>query len=163
MEPMADRGPLPRNLCWFGRIARGMNMKDLSIAGNMYRGGASGSDIRTGLSRRRGGRWSGSFVYCFTATPENTTGVFIGGKNTRICTLAMCFSVDIVRLMGVGFCGHVGIMPFPFGGPSWFETWRIGRAGGWSVTASCISWVHGALAVGSEGAWNCLDGSHVNR
>lgn len=131
-------------------------MKDRSIAGNMYLGGAFGSDMRTGLSRRRGGRWSGSFVYCFTGWPGNTTGVFIGGKKTLICTLPRCFSVDMVRLIGVGFCGHVGIIPFPLGGPSLSGAWRMCRGGKGSATASCLSCSQGALVVGSEDWWNCL-------
>ena len=40
-------------------------MYDLVTSGNMYRGGLSGSDILTGLSRRKGGRWEGKAVYCF--------------------------------------------------------------------------------------------------
>ena len=35
-DPSTDRGPpLPRVRCWFGRIARGMKMNDLSVAGKM--------------------------------------------------------------------------------------------------------------------------------
>ena len=43
-----------------------MKMNDLSTDGKMYRGGCSGSEMRTGLSRRNGGRWLGSFAYCET-------------------------------------------------------------------------------------------------
>lgn len=93
-------------------------MNDRSTAGKMYRGWLLGRDIRTGLSRRRGGRWSGSLVYCITCSPGTTTGAFIGGKKTLTCALPTCFSVDSVRLIGVGLGAHTGIFPLPFGGPS---------------------------------------------
>ena len=34
-DPSTERGPLPRVRCWFGRMARGMKMNDLSLAGKM--------------------------------------------------------------------------------------------------------------------------------
>lgn len=55
MDPRPDRA-LPRSFCWLGLRARGMNMKDLSAAGYIYLGSQAGKDIRTGLSRRSGGR-----------------------------------------------------------------------------------------------------------
>jgi hypothetical protein len=59
-RPLLLRDPKP---CWFGRMARGIKMNDRSTAGNIYLGGVSGNEILTGLSRRRGGRWSGRRVY----------------------------------------------------------------------------------------------------
>ncbi len=48
--------PLPRFIpCWLGRRFRGMNMKERSTEGKMYLGGRLGREIRTGLSRLRGG------------------------------------------------------------------------------------------------------------
>lgn len=67
MDPRPDLG-FPRNR-WLGRIARGMKIKDLSVAGKMYRGEKLGNEMRTGLSRLNGGRWSGNFVYCLICTP----------------------------------------------------------------------------------------------
>ena len=93
-------------------------MKDRSTAGKMYRGGWSGRDIRTGLSRRIGGRWSGSLVYNFTCSPGTTTGAFIQGKKTLTCALPTCFVASMLRLIGVGLDAHMGICPLPFGGPS---------------------------------------------
>lgn len=77
-------------------------MKDLSADGKLYFGAWPGNDILTGLSRRRGGRWFGSFVYCLTGTPENTIGSFNPEMTTLICTFAMCFVVENVRF-GAGF------------------------------------------------------------
>jgi hypothetical protein len=60
-----------------GRSARGIKMNDRSVVGNIYRGGAGGSEMRTGLSRRRGGRWFGRRVCCLMGTFWNTIGAFI--------------------------------------------------------------------------------------
>ena len=59
-RPLLLRDPKP---CWLGLMARGIKINDRSTAGNMYLGGVSGNEIRTGLSRRSGGRWSGRRVY----------------------------------------------------------------------------------------------------
>ena len=84
MEPNFDL-PLP-NPCWLGRSALGMNMNERSTAGNMYRGALSGSEMRTGLSRRSGGRWSGSFVYCRTNVLPYVTASFMPGICMRTTT-----------------------------------------------------------------------------
>lgn len=42
---------------------------------------------RTGLSRRNGGRWLGSFVYRFTGTSRNVLGFIIPGSDNIITTL----------------------------------------------------------------------------
>lgn len=88
-------------------------MKDRSTAGKMYRGGLFGKEIRTGLSRLRGGLWSGSFVYRLIGVPEKDLGSLRPGKKTRISTLPSVFSVDRVLLIVVALDGHVGICPFP--------------------------------------------------
>lgn len=93
-------------------------MNDLSTAGNMYRGGLSGSEIRTGLSRRSGGLWSGSFVYRLIEMPANDLGSLRPGIKTRISTLPSVFSVDNVLLIGVLLGGQVGMWPSPLGRPS---------------------------------------------
>lgn len=140
-EPKTDFGALPPRIpgFWLGLIARGIKMNDRSVAGKMYFGGWSGREMRTGLSRRRGGRWSGSLVYCFTCKPRTTMGSFNGGKKTRTCAFPICFSVDSVRLIGVGFVGQTGIRPVPLGGPSSLCNLLGGRGRAGSATASCIS------------------------
>lgn len=132
-------------------------MKDRSTAGKMYRGGLFGKEIRTGLSRRRGGRWSGSFVYRLMGIPEKSLGSFSPGKKTRTSTLPRVFSVESVLLIGVSLGRQVGMWPSPLGSPStgWMGCLgcRIGRG---SATVSCMSWAQGALTVGSKGDWNVL-------
>jgi hypothetical protein len=76
--PNDPNRPRPRpKPCWLGRSARGIKMNDRSVVGNIYRGGAGGSEMRTGLSRRRGGRWFGRRVCCLMGTFWNTIGAFI--------------------------------------------------------------------------------------
>lgn len=47
-----------------------MKIKDLSTAGKIYLGCCPGTDMRTGLSRRNGGRCCGRRVCCFFGTAE---------------------------------------------------------------------------------------------
>jgi len=87
-----------------------MNIKDLSVAGKMWRAsGMPGRNILAGLSRRRGGRWSGSLVYCFWVTPGKVFGDSIPGRKTVMVTLAMTFSHDISLLILVSLFGQVGM------------------------------------------------------
>ena len=123
-------------------------MKDRSVAGKMYRGGCSGSEIRTGLSLRRGGRWSGSFVCFLCGTSENVMGPFMPGRETRICTFARCFVVEKERVANSGFAAGAG----PDRGKLFTGT-LVGATGGLkagplpsgSRRVSCRSWDHGAL------------------
>ena len=88
-----------------------MNMKDRSIDGKIYRIGISGKDIRTGLSRRSGGRWWGSRVCWLTGTAEKTMGSVIPSSKIRICTFPILAVLENDRLGGwalawvcIGYC-----------------------------------------------------------
>lgn len=78
----------------------------------MYRGGLPGNDILTGLSRRRGGRCSGSRVCCFLGTAEYGIAFVIPGRKTITETLPTSTVLEKERLggddlgaVGTGFAG----------------------------------------------------------
>jgi len=80
-----------------------MKMKERSTDGKMYLGGRLGRDIRTGLSRLRGGLWYGSLVYRCTDTSEKVMGLFMPGKSTRTCVFPRSCVVEKERTGGGGF------------------------------------------------------------
>lgn len=82
-------------------------MKDRSVDGKMYFGGWPGREIRTGLSRRRGGRCSGKRVCCFFGTAEHTIGWAIPGRSTTAGTFPISVVLEKDRFGGVEF-GAVG-------------------------------------------------------
>lgn len=82
-------------------------MNDRSVDGNMYFGGWPGREIRTGLSRRRGGRCSGKRVCCFFATAEHTNGWVIPGRSTTVGTFPISVVLEKDLFGGVDL-GAVG-------------------------------------------------------
>ncbi len=158
---LLERGPnppkpapkLPRPLtlpkpCWLGRKALGMKMNDRSVDGKMYRMGMSGKDMRTGLSRRSGGRWWGRRVCLFKGTDENIFGSTILPKKTRTCIFPTWVDPENDRLGGCVFVGD-------FWAPSRFCTLEsCDCAGaicfGGLATVSCRSCAHGE-STGPEG------------
>jgi len=109
--PKDPNRPRPRpKPCWLGRRALGMKMNERSVVGKMYRGGAGGNDIRTGLSRRRGGRWFGRRVCCFMGTFWKCIGFFMLGKNTRTMALWVCTVVEKLRACGDFWAGPGGTL-----------------------------------------------------
>lgn len=82
-------------------------MKDRSVEGKMYLGGWPGSEMRTGLSRRSGGRCWGSRVCCLFGTVEYGIGWAMPGMKTTTGT----FPIRVVLendLLGGDDLGAVG-------------------------------------------------------
>lgn len=84
-----------------------MKTKDRAIAGKIYLAVSPGTDILTGLSRRRGGRCSGRRVYCFFSTAGKVTGLSMPGRYTTTGTFPATRVVEKDRF-GVEVLGAVG-------------------------------------------------------
>jgi hypothetical protein len=80
-----------------------MKMNERSTDGKMYLGGRLGREIRTGLSRLRGGLWYGSLVYRCTGTSEKAMGLSMPGKSTRTCAFPRNCVVEKDRTGGDDF------------------------------------------------------------
>lgn len=109
-------------------------MNDRSVAGKMYLGDCPGRDIRTGLSRRSGGRCCGRRVYCRLGTEPNETGCVIPGRNTTTGTFPIRTVVEKDRLGGVvlGAVGTTGREnpPADKAEPEWTMADGLGAGGG---------------------------------
>ena len=108
LPPIEPNRPRPRpKPCWIGRSARGMKMNDRSTVGKIYRGADGGSEMRTGLSRRSGGRCFGKRVCDLMGTFWKVIGAFMLGRRTRTTALWVCTVVEKLRVWG-GFEAGAG-------------------------------------------------------